>query len=181
MAVGLQVGLRHQMWCVGLRCVGQPGANDSSCSSGSARIWAVVASLKGSAAAVDLAEGHGYSFISPAFLPALAKDLPVGDALGEVFNGEASHGADLLQGAIVEPCQYDSGDQREQLCAVCLRAVCLRAGLGWYGSRSVIAHLAHPLRWNLDAPVRQRSGSSSTHCTRQSRNSATGSLAPKFN
>ena len=176
MAVGLQVGLRHQMWCVGLRCVGQPGANDSSCSSGSARIWAVVASLKGSAAAVDLAEGHGYSFISPAFLPALAKDLPVGDALAEVFNGEASHVADLLQGAIAEHSQLDGGDQREQFCAACLGA-----GLGWCGSRSVIAQLTHPLRWNLDAPARQSSGSSSIHCTRQARNSATGSLAPKFN
>jgi hypothetical protein len=56
-------------------------------------------SSRGGAATVEEAEGHlGFT---AGF--AQAEDLAVGDALADVVNGEASHGADLLQRAFVEP------------------------------------------------------------------------------
>jgi hypothetical protein len=45
-----------------------------------------------------------------AFLPAQPKNLEVGDAAGEVFDGDATHGADLGNGAATKGCQPNSGD-----------------------------------------------------------------------
>lgn len=83
-------------------------------------------SRKGSAAALQLAQGQGGSFrlpafcpsfvqaflaallpaclaaLLPAFLQAKAKDFLVGDAAGEVVECDATHGADVGDGAAVE-------------------------------------------------------------------------------
>jgi hypothetical protein len=71
-------------------------------------------SRKGSAAALQLAQGQGGSFRLPAFCPsfvpafpaaflqAKAKDFLVGDAAGEVVECDATHGADVGDGAAVE-------------------------------------------------------------------------------
>ncbi|MFT7658587.1 MAG: hypothetical protein ACI90Z_002282 [Cyanobium sp.] len=62
-------------------------------------IWAVVASARGAAAAFELAEGYRSCLFLRALLAALAKELPVGVALGDVVKGGTGRGSDLLQGA----------------------------------------------------------------------------------
>jgi hypothetical protein len=73
---------------------------------------------QGAAAAMKLAQGHGGGFLLTAFLTALLltlsqaapKDFLVNNAVGEVVEGDPAHGADVRNGAAVEPCQQDSGD-----------------------------------------------------------------------
>ena len=79
---------------------------------------------------------------------------------------DAAHGADLLQGAIVEPCNQNSGNQLEQLSWV--------PGRGSQGC--CLAQSAHS-RGDLHLRLhQQRSGSSTADGWR---NSSTGSAAPK--
>jgi len=66
----------------------------------------LLAGGQGAAAELELAEGEDDGFGLAAFLAALllalAKDLAVGDAAGEVVDGDSTHGADLGNGAAGE-------------------------------------------------------------------------------
>ena len=58
----------------------------------------LLAGGQGAEAVLKQAEGEGDGF----GLPSQAKDLAVGDAAGEVVDGDPTHGADLGNGAAVE-------------------------------------------------------------------------------
>jgi len=66
---------------------------------------------QGAAAALELAQGHGNGFRLPAFLTTLLlpllqaapKDFLVGDAVGEIVEGDPAHGANVGDGTAVEP------------------------------------------------------------------------------
>ena len=78
-------------------------ARASSCSSGSAWIWAVVAASEGAAAAVEEAEGHCRFAFLAAFGFTFGQPVLNRPGMADIFSGDAGDQHDLLFGELREP------------------------------------------------------------------------------